>query len=87
VNISIDADKGSTVLDPAVKGFAGTGALVTIAADNDSTNVNTSHISHANDSNGDDVHTASAVDNSNTPAYFSNYGPLADCAEPGVNIV
>jgi subtilisin family serine protease len=86
VNISIEADKGSTVLDLAVQSFAGTGIFVVMAAGNDSTDVDASHISPA-DNDGPYLYTVSAVDQTNTLASFSNYGLSVDYAEPGVNIV
>lgn len=86
INISIEADKGSTVLDQAVASFAGNGIFVVMAAGNDGTNVDTARISPA-DQNGAGLYSVSATDQRDRLASFSNYGLSVDYAEPGVKVL
>jgi len=75
----------SKALDDAIINAANKGVKFALAAGNESTNASNSspaHINHAN------VYTVSAMDNTDTFAYFSNYGnPPVDYCAPGVNIL
>ena len=74
----------SDALDKAVLAAAGKGIKFVLAAGNDSDDANNyspAHVNHAN------VYTISAMDNTDTFAYFSNYAnPPVDYCAPGVNI-
>lgn len=86
VNMSLSADPGSTILDQAVVDLANSGVYVVIAAGNDSSDVDDSAVSPANQ-NASMLYTVSAIDKRDRMASFSNYGLSVDYAEPGVAIV
>ncbi len=80
---------GSPALDSAVKNAAGKGIFFAVAAGNDSGDASAYSPARANHSN---IYTVSAIDDSDTFAWFSNYGDSisgepVDAAAPGVNIL
>lgn len=75
----------SAALNDAVVRAATKGVRFALAAGNESDDA--AKYSPAS-ANGPNIYTVSAIDGSNTFAWFSNYGnPPVDCAAPGVNIV
>lgn len=86
VNLSLNADPNSTVLDQAVVNLAAIGFHVVMAAGNDNVDVDIRKVSPA-DQNGTGLYTVSASDKRDRKASFSNYGGSVDWAEPGVGIV
>jgi len=74
----------SQALDDAIIAAAGKGIKFALAAGNESEDANNSSPARVNHAN---VYTVSAMDNTDTWAYFSNYGnPPVDFCAPGVNI-
>jgi len=74
----------SSALDEAIIAAANKGIKFALAAGNESTDANNSSPAHVNHAN---VYTVSAMDNTDTFAYFSNFGnPPVDYCAPGVNI-
>lgn len=75
----------SQALDDAVKNAASKGIKFALAAGNESDDANNHSPARANGSN---IYTISAMDSSDTFAYFSNYAnPPIDYCAPGVNIL
>ncbi|TPE43543.1 S8 family serine peptidase [Pontibacter mangrovi] len=74
----------SQALDDAVVAAASKGIKFALAAGNESAHAGESSPARANHAN---IYTVSAMDNTDTFAYFSNYGnPPVDYCAPGVNI-
>ena len=74
----------SDALDLAVTNAAAKGIMFALAAGNESTSANNSSPARVN---GKNIYTVSAMDNTDTWAYFSNYGnPPVDYCAPGVSI-
>jgi subtilisin family serine protease len=83
-NMSLGGSVDSA-LDNAVKTAAGAGILFSLAAGNDSDHANYHSPARANHAN---IYTVSAIDSSNTFAWFSNYGnPPIEFAAPGVSVL
>ncbi len=75
----------SQALDDAVKSAASNGIKFALAAGNESDDANNHSPARANGSN---IYTISAMDSSDSFAYFSNYGnPPVDYCAPGVDIL
>lgn len=75
----------SQALDDAVKNAASKGIKFSLAAGNESDDANNHSPARANGTN---IYTISAMDSSDTFAYFSNYAnPPVDYCAPGVNIL
>lgn len=75
----------SQALDDAVKNAASKGIKFALAAGNESDDANNHSPARANGAN---IYTISAMDSSDTFAYFSNYAnPPVDYCAPGVNIL
>jgi len=86
VNLSLNADPGSTVLNAGVHALSDLGIFVVMAAGNDSVDVDANAVSPGNQDD-TNLFTVSAVNNRDRLASFSNYGASVDYAEPGVKIV
>lgn len=82
-NLSIQADVVDTTMDDAVVALGAKGVFVTIAAGNNGAEASGYSPARANGAN---VFTLSAFNARDTWASFSNYGPVIDWGEPGVNI-
>ncbi|WP_338466858.1 S8 family serine peptidase [Novosphingobium sp. ZN18A2] len=82
-NMSLGGPADQT-LDYAVINAASKGIRFALAAGNEADDANNHSPGRAN---GPNIYTISAIDNTDTFAYFSNFGnPPVDFAEPGVNI-
>ncbi len=83
-NMSLGGPR-SQALNDAVEGAAGQGVWFALAAgnsSNDANNYSPASAEHAN------IFTVSAIDSTDTFAWFSNYGnPPVDCAAPGVSVL
>jgi subtilisin family serine protease len=84
INISMELDEVSEVLETEIRGVANRGIYVAIAAGND--NQSTGNISPAR-TFGKNIYTVSAVDSLDRFARFSNFGSEIDFAAPGVRIL
>ncbi|MBB6463038.1 S8 family serine peptidase [Flammeovirga kamogawensis] len=82
-NMSLGIPRNAS-LDRAVKVAAAKGIKFILAAGNESQN--TSNVSPAG-ADGTNVYTISAIDSTDTFAYFSNFGASVDWAAPGVSVL
>jgi subtilisin len=85
VNISLGLEEVSQILETEIKGIAGRGIFIAIAAGN---NGKPAENYSPGRTTGNNIYTVSAIDSLNRFAAFSNYGNDAiDFAAPGVRIV